>query len=206
MAAAEDVEEVLLESSSSLTVADRVAVETPAAVAHPAVAQVWLFAALAEAPASRPCTRDIEASLSAAAELVAAGTLVAVPATVPVVTLVAVETPVAVDPAVAGALRPTALATSPPSRPLRPHVHTSRAIECSTWEVVTAASPLLAVAASPVVQVGGGLTAAVALATTVVATLGSTPGVARTSRSATRSKRSRCLSGHANKASWMPPR
>ena len=40
MATAEDVEEVLLESSSSLTVAYGVAVETPAVAAHPAVARV----------------------------------------------------------------------------------------------------------------------------------------------------------------------
>lgn len=135
--------------------------ETPAEAA-----QVWLLTALAEAPVSRSCSRAIEASLSVAAERVVAGTLTAVPAMVPVVSLVAVETPVAVDPAVSGALRPAALATSPPpNRPPRPHVHTSRGIECSTWVVVTAASPPLAVAASPVVQVGGGLTGAVALAT-----------------------------------------
>ena len=106
------------------------------------------------------------------------------------VTLVVVETPVAVDAAVVGALPLAALATFPPSRPPRPHVCTSRATECSTWVVTAAATPPLAVA----------------LAAAAAATLGSTPGVARASRSATRSNISRCLPGHASKAPWMPRR
>lgn len=122
------------------------------------------------------------------------------------VTLVVVETPVAVDAAVVGALPLAALATFPPSRPPRPHVCTSRATECSTWVVTAAATPPLAVAALQVVWVGGILAMAVALAAAAAATLGSTPGVARASRSATRSNISRCLPGHASKAPWMPRR